>query len=227
MVQLASGPEEVHCRGDGKEGACSGCPNKLRKQHPTDRAKRSHKQWIRSKLCSSATSSCEWRWTIKQLTGGGGSVNVSIFNDGRAQHVSAKDKAEAFATIFSQKSQANDPSWPPPDIPTITEASLQPIQITPHDIKKWLSALDTAKSMGPNNIPAVVLKTCAPELAAPLAKLFQYSYNTGIYPTKWKIAQVCPVHKKQDKSNPANYHPISRLSIISKAMEGVIDSAIK
>eukprot|EP00061_Rhincodon_typus_P018295 g47409.t1 len=30
---------------------------------------------------------------------------------------------------------------------------------------------------------------CAPELAAPFAKLYQYSYNTGIYPTMWKIAQ--------------------------------------
>ncbi|XP_072102797.1 uncharacterized protein [Mobula birostris] len=58
------------------------------------------------------------------------------------------------------------------------------------------------------------------------AKLFQYSYNTSIYPAMWKIAQVCPVHKKQDKSNPANYRPISLLSIIRKVMEGVTNSAI-
>eukprot|EP00061_Rhincodon_typus_P001215 g14048.t1 len=54
---------------------------------------------------------------------------------------------------------------------------------------KRLETLDTAKSAGPDNILAIVLKTCAPELAAPLAKLFQYSYNTGIYPTMWKISQ--------------------------------------
>eukprot|EP00061_Rhincodon_typus_P013686 g40216.t1 len=71
--------------------------------------------------------------------------------------------------------------------------------------------------MGTDNIPVIVLNTCAPELAAPLAKLFQCSYNTGIYPAMWKIAQVCPVHTKQDKSNLANYCPISLLSIISKA----------
>ncbi|XP_067847919.1 MAPK/MAK/MRK overlapping kinase-like isoform X3 [Heptranchias perlo] len=33
--------------------------------------------------------------------------------------------------------------------------------------------------------------------------------------------QVYPVYKKQDKSNPAIYRPISLLSIISKVMEGV------
>eukprot|EP00061_Rhincodon_typus_P016705 g45056.t1 len=33
--------------------------------------------------------------------------------------------------------------------------------------------------MGPDNIAAIVLKTCASELAVYLAKLFQYSYNTA------------------------------------------------
>eukprot|EP00061_Rhincodon_typus_P016981 g45468.t1 len=73
----------------------------------------------------------------------------------------------------------------------------------------------------------MALKTCALELTTLLPKLFQYSCNTGIYLTLWNIAQVCPVHKKQDKSNSANYRTISLLLIISKVMEGVINSAIK
>eukprot|EP00061_Rhincodon_typus_P008888 g31918.t1 len=85
--------------------------------------------------------------------------------------------------------QVDNLSWPPPVVTIITDASLQLIRFIPHDIKKQLEALDTAKAMGPDNILATVLKTCAPELAAPLAKLFQYSYNTGMYTTMWKIAQ--------------------------------------
>eukprot|EP00061_Rhincodon_typus_P008655 g31460.t1 len=105
-----------------------------------------------------------------------------------------------------------------PVVPSITDTSLQPVLFTPCDFKKWLETLDIAKSMGSDNIMAIVLKTCAPELAAPLAKLFQYSYNIDIYPT-WKIAQVCPGTEKQDKCNPASSCPISLLSIISKVME--------
>eukprot|EP00061_Rhincodon_typus_P014744 g41992.t1 len=75
----------------------------------------------------------------------------------------------------------DDPSQPLPVIPSITETSLQAIRFTPHDIKKQLETLDTPKAMGPDNILAVVLKTCAPELTIPLVELFQYSYNTDIY----------------------------------------------
>eukprot|EP00061_Rhincodon_typus_P002649 g18119.t1 len=58
------------------------------------------------------------------------------------------------------------------------------------------------------------MKIYSPELAAPLAKQFQYIYSTGIYPTMLE-------------NYPANYHHISLLPIISKVMEGVIISAIK
>eukprot|EP00061_Rhincodon_typus_P003680 g20699.t1 len=75
------------------------------------------------------------------------------------------------------------------------------------------------KIMGSDNILAILLKTCAPKLVAPLAMLFQYSQSTGNYLTTWKIAQVCPVQKKKEKSNPANYSPISLLSVINSAIK--------
>eukprot|EP00061_Rhincodon_typus_P016228 g44330.t1 len=81
--------------------------------------------------------------------------------------------------------------------------------------------------MGPDNISAIVLRTYAPELAGSLAKLFQYNCNTGIDLTMRKIAQLCPVHKKQGESNPANYCPKSLLLIISQVVEGVKNTAIK
>eukprot|EP00061_Rhincodon_typus_P002577 g17929.t1 len=81
--------------------------------------------------------------------------------------------------------------------------------------------------MSPDNIPATALKTCAPGLAAPIAKLFQYSYNTGIHPKMWKTSQQCLVYKRYNKFNPANYRPINLLPAINKVTEGVINSAIK
>ena len=45
-------------------------------------------------------------------------------------------------------------------------------------------------------LPAIVLKSCAPELAPVLNKLFQLSYNLGIFPSSWKLAHIFPIPKK-------------------------------
>lgn len=42
------------------------------------------------------------------------------------------------------------------------------------------------------------------------------SLKEGIFLLKWKIAQVAPVHKKNDTHLLSNYQSISLLSIFSK-----------
>ncbi|XP_067881323.1 probable G-protein coupled receptor 139 [Heterodontus francisci] len=44
---------------------------------------------------------------------------MPILNDGGSQHISANDKSEPFVTIFSQKCRVDDPSRPPPVVPSI------------------------------------------------------------------------------------------------------------
>ena len=52
-----------------------------------------------------------------------------------------------------------------------------------------------------------------------LLDLFRYSIDSGTLLSDWKIARLTPVHKKDDESYPANYRPISLLSIPSKLLE--------
>ena len=96
------------------------------------------------------------------------------------------------------------------------------IKFSTRKVRKVLLQLSTSKSSGPDCIPAIVLKSCAPELAPVLNKLFRLSYNLGIFPSSCKLAHIFPIPKKGDKSDPSNYRPITITSLISKAMETII-----
>ena len=59
-----------------------------------------------------------------------------------------------------------------------------------------------------------------------LADIYQSSVDSGQVPCKWKHPRVCGVHKKGDKSDPANYRPISLTCIASKVPEHIVHSHV-
>ena len=54
--------------------------------------------------------------------------------------------------------------------------------------------------------------------------IFTQFYDSGNLSEKWKTAIVPPIHKKEDKSSPKNYRPISLTCIACKVMENVLSS---
>ena len=56
-------------------------------------------------------------------------------------------------------------------------------------------------------------------IAPSLCKLFNRSLGEGYIPSEWKLANVVPVYKKDEKDHVENYRPISLLCIISKVLE--------
>ena len=48
------------------------------------------------------------------------------------------------------------------------------------------------------------------------------SFNEGIFPEAWKIANVIPIFKKGDKSLPLNYRPVALLSCLGKLQERIV-----
>ena len=89
-------------------------------------------------------------------------------------------------------------------------------------VKLLLDNLDINKAQGPNAISGAVLKNCSETLAYPLSILFNLSYNTGYIPQEWKLANVVPVHKKDDKNKVINYRPISLTSLVMKVFERIL-----
>ena len=129
--------------------------------------------------------------------------------------------ANLFASTFASNSNLDDQESQPPLYPTSTLA-ISPIKYSTRKVRKAILQLNTSKSSGPDGIPAIVLKSCSPELAPVLNKLFQLSYNLGIFLSSWKLAHVFPIPKKGEKSDPSNYRPIAITSLISKTMETIV-----
>ena len=93
-------------------------------------------------------------------------------------------------------------------------------------IQHQLSILDTNKASGPDNISPFILKHCSNEISPILQVIFMQSMDTGVLPSDWLKANVCPVFKKGNRTHASNYRPISLTSICCKTMEHIIYQSI-
>lgn len=73
-------------------------------------------------------------------------------------------------------------------------------------------------------LPTSLLKDCADVFAPLIVHLTNLSFDTGIFPSAYKMAQVTPLLKKPGlcKLEPGSYRPISNLNTISKIIEKIV-----
>ena len=147
-----------------------------------------------------------------------------ITTDGTV-HTDSKSKADLMASIFRMNSTLPDDNVQLPQI-QVQYPNIKDITIKTKDVKSILDNLDINKSAGPDEIPPLVIKRCSPELAPIIAKLFRSIIHTSIFPDTWKQANIHPVPKKGNKSDPNNYRPIAITSILSKTFETLLNNHI-
>ena len=101
-----------------------------------------------------------------------------------------------------------------------------PIDITIEGVTTLLSNLEVHKSSGPDEIPATLLKHLASVIAPALTLIFQASLCQSLIPIEWKTANIVPLFKKGNRSDPNNYRPVSLTCIYSKLLEHIVYSHI-
>ena len=136
---------------------------------------------------------------------------------------SASEKAQLLADTFAEKSVL------PPEVSnehsTIGDAVFAPdyfLPIRTRDVRRVLRKLKVDSSTGPDGIATMVLRTCAVELAYPLAILIRRMVSSCRWPDVWREHWVVPLFKKKSRADPNNYRGVHLTPQLSKAAERVV-----
>ena len=109
----------------------------------------------------------------------------------------------------------------PPPKPVLFD-HLDILEITPQTVKDVFNGLDVNKACGPDLMSPRLLKEGSVVLAEPYSIIFTSSLQLWHFPSPWKDGNLTALHKKDDRSLPSNYRPITHLCQPGKSMERCI-----
>ena len=87
------------------------------------------------------------------------------------------------------------------------------------EIPNVILSLNTNKVVGHDDISACFLKVASTIIAPYMQCFFEFSCINGIFLENCSLAKIIPLYKKENKTNPSNYRPISILTCFSKILE--------
>ena len=165
-----------------------------------------------------------WSLIRKLIKGTGSNFTIPPLLDTETNMFAYTDneKANVLNNYFCSISSLNDNDREAPDIQPRTDATLSNVSITEQDVRDILQTLKIGKASGDDSISHQMLKCTSETVSKPLTILFNYSLEHEKFPSSWKIARVMAAFKKEDKSKPSNYRPISLLSCVGKVMERAV-----
>ena len=95
--------------------------------------------------------------------------------------------------------------------------------ISIRETESALRKVKVDKAMGPDNVPAWILRDFAHILAGPLTAIFNSSLREGVLPSLWKTATIIPIPKKHPpKTIEKDLRTISLTPIVCKVFESIM-----
>ena len=159
-----------------------------------------------------------WRYIKGQRND---NIGVSPLKEHGQIHSESKAKAgillRQFSSVFTKTAYKVMPR-----VTLRVRKALSAIKIEEKGVANLLSKIQPHKAPGPDNLPNMVLKQCASNLAPAVTLLFQKSLDSGILPKDWTDANVTPIYKKGDRQTAGNYRPVSLTSVLSKCLEHIV-----
>ena len=130
--------------------------------------------------------------------------------------------ADYLNDYFVSISTVNDENTVLPPLKKLTNNSLSTVNCTENEIENLTNVLNINKASGDEGISHKMLKGVSKSISKPFSILMNRSFNEGIFPEAWKVANVLPIFKKGDKSLPSNFRPVALLSCLGKLQERIV-----
>lgn len=133
--------------------------------------------------------------------------------------------ADMFTSFFrSSYSQEKPPLNYPYTISSFN--NIPNILLLEDEVLHGLKTLKHSNSPGPDGVPTSILRSCANELYIALTQLFNYSLQSGYFPTLWKSSFIIPIFKSGNRCSVDNYRGIAKLSAIPKLFERLVTNRL-
>jgi len=133
-----------------------------------------------------------------------------------------QETADLLSSYFKQVFTVENTTNIPTVTQTVPDWQDTDLKLRTEVVKKKQQQLKTDKSPGPDSLHPLLLKECAAVIAKPLSLIFQQSYETGTLPDEWRTAHIVPIFKKGNRTDPADYRPVSLTSLPCEIMETII-----
>ena len=203
-----------------------------------------HRAWLAQRLCDEIDErEPSQKFTKRLQAARGRQVERPLRVDGTILRTS-EEKSEAFASSLAESFQVQegpefredhrravdaavtrDPALFQRSNAVVAETDDNHILVRPITAEEVWNAVRTAPNRcpGTDGVYNIMLRRAPIPLLDVLAKLYTASLHLGYTPTAWKLAETVMIPKPgKDHTEPANYRPISLLSVLAKLQEKIL-----
>ena len=99
--------------------------------------------------------------------------------------------------------------------------------ITHDEIKSAIKDLKKGKSGGSDMLINELFIYDDSFLHPYLCSLFNFVFDSGVFPDTWSEGLLVPLHKKGDKSSPDNYRGVTLLNVLGKIFTRILNNRLE
>ena len=147
---------------------------------------------------------------------------ASLIEDGKVIEDS-QQKSDILNKYFTNKAKVDGDE---DEIPLLDKKenieSLNNVNTSPIEIAKLMRSIKESQ-FSHCGIPGKFISMIATPLSFPFSRMLNNMFDIGYFPEIWKVSHVTPIYKyKGQKTDKANYRPISLLPTLSKLCESIV-----